>query len=166
MELYQSGDYAAFETLYTRHAPRVLGYFRKKAPAHSASELFQEAFLKLHRGRTKFSAGYPFLPWLFSICRHVLFDYLRRNETQVAAHASSDALSSLPALAKEDIGDGLRVALSGLPEPQRRAIELRYLSEWSFERIATNLNTTPLNVRQLISRGLKKARSSTPEGSP
>ena len=53
----------------------------------------------------------------------------------------------------------LSAALSGLPHIQRRAIELRYMNEWSFEKIAEEMSTTPENSRQIISRGIKKIRS-------
>ena len=41
---------------------------------------------------------------------------------------------------------------------QRKAIELRYGEDFSFEEIALSLNTTASNVRQLVSRALKKMK--------
>jgi len=33
------------------------------------------------------------------------------------------------------------------------------MNEWSFEKIADEMNTTPENSRQIISRGIRKIRS-------
>ena len=44
MELYQAGDFSAFETLYCRHAGRVFEYLKKKVSVESAQDLLQEIF--------------------------------------------------------------------------------------------------------------------------
>ena len=89
MALYQSGDGHAFETLYRRHSGRVFEFLQKKTNPLNARDLLQEAFLKLHRARHQYSVQYPFLPWLFTITRNVLVDFVRLNETKIAQHALS-----------------------------------------------------------------------------
>jgi len=162
MTLYQAGDYEAFEILYRRHSGRVFEFLKKKTNAETAGELLQETFLKVHRARAQYSAQYPFLPWLFTVARNVFLDSLRRSESKIesrsiAAEVSEIAIPEASASSAATLDMG--VALRGLPEHQRRAIELRYLSDWSFEQIAAEMRTSPLNARQLISRGVKKLRA-------
>ena len=161
MMLYQSGDAAAFECLYRRHSERVFGYLKKKVPPAAAQELVQETFMKVHKSRHHFSAAYPFLPWLFTISRSVLLDHFKKAETKIAgASAASDRLLERMPLAEAAVSNhDLDAVLASLPERQRRAIELRYLSEWTFEKIATELETSPESTRQIVSRGIKKLRS-------
>lgn len=161
MILYQTSDFEAFELLYQRHSRRVLAYFHKRAPLETAKDLLQETFTKLHLSRDKYDPRYPFLPWLFTISRNTLFDFFKQAETRLANVASSapallDSLIATPAIqaASEDTS----IFLSGLPHNQKRAVELRYLHDWSFEKIATDLKTSEDNVRQLVSRGIKKIR--------
>lgn len=158
MSRYQSGDVQAFESLYARHAGRVLAFLHKKVADQSARDLLQEIFLKLHRSRHQYSIQYPFLPWLFAITRNAIIDFIRLNETKVARNSAPSeteiAASELP----EPWMPDLSAALNTLPVNQRRAIELRYLSGWTFEQIASDMKTTPINVRQVISRGIKKLR--------
>jgi len=156
MVLYQGGDDRAFEVLYRRHSGRVFDFLQKRSSSQNASELLQEAFLKLHKARHQYSVQYPFLPWLFTITRNVLFDFSRLNETKVA---KSMVTRELDLTAAPEPRPEFGIALHSLPEAQRRAIELRYLSDWSFEKIASDMRTTPLNARQLVSRGLKKLRA-------
>jgi len=103
---------------------------------------------------------YPFLPWLFAITRNALVDFARLKETKIA-QASIDTTDLLPQPSEQKTtwSDDLTVALGTLPANQRRAIELRYLSDWTFEKIAEDMKTSPMNARQIISRGIKKLRS-------
>lgn len=166
MVLYQSGEMKAFEMLYARHSGRVLQYLKAKTSAESAHELLQEIFAKVHRSRSQYSSQYPFLPWLFAMTRNVIIDYFRLNESKVARESLHD-VSAIEEAAdhREEIPLDLSQVLQTLPASQRRAIELRYLSDWTFEQIASDLKTTPENVRQVISRGIKKLRSSLGGGS-
>lgn len=158
MTLYQSGEYTAFECLYERHSGRVFRYLKGKISQELAQDLLQETFLKVHRSRDQYQSQYPFLPWLFTVARNSLHDFLKSSDQKVIRiGADLDTLPDklLPVSSEHD----LSAALSGLPHVQRRAIELRYMNEWSFEKIAEEMNTTPENTRQIVSRGIKKIRS-------
>lgn len=158
MELYIASDYAAFETLYQRHSGRIFHYLKKKVGHEVAQDLLQETFSKIHRSRDKYKSQYPLLPWVFTIVRNLLTDHFRKNETQGKFVELKDqdephVEASLGGVTQ------LEQSLSILPSQQQRALKLRYLDDWSFEEIAKEINTTPQNARQLISRGLKKVRS-------
>lgn len=161
MALYQSGEAKAFETLYARHSGRVYEFLKKKTTAENARDLLQETFMKVHRSRHQYSAQYPFLPWLFAITRNALVDFIRLNESKVARNSVMEFREVASQTAEAPImwTPDLTNALQTLPVNQRRAIELRYLSDWTFEQIAEDMRTTPTNVRQVISRGLRKLRS-------
>lgn len=161
MTLYQGGDFAAFEILYHRHSGRVFEYLKKKVDVGHAQELLQETFEKFHRSRSKYNSQYPFLPWLFTISRNALFDFFKTAETKVSQSSSSSPvlLDSLVAVVSDTHSPhDISVILGELPHNQKRAIELRYLHDWSFEKIADDMKTSEINVRQIISRGLKSLR--------
>lgn len=160
MALYQNGDAKAFAVLYYRHAGRVLEFLQRKTSPQNARDLVQETFLKVHRSRHQYSVQYPFLPWLFAITRNALIDLSRLNEFKVAQGSQAqDDITEEPAAPPQAWPGDLTVALASLPAKQRRAIELRYLSDWTFEKIAAELKTSPLNIRQIVSRGLRRLRS-------
>lgn len=165
MSFYQLGEYFAFETLYLRHSGRVYSYLQKKVPAEVANDLLQDIFEKLHRARAKYNAAYPFLPWLFTVARNSLFDHFKLAENKLASqsHAEPALIENLP-MAEERETPNMAKLLEGLPVLQRQAIELRYLHDWSFEKIAAEIKTSQENVRQIISRGLKKIRLSRSKG--
>lgn len=155
---YQNGDYAAFECLYRRHSGRILRYLSMRVQPEIAKDLLQEVFMKIHRSREQYIAQYPVLPWLFTVTRNALIDFFKKAETRaVKVEINDDVFTKEREVQPPE--EDLSLALSGLPVLQRRAIELRYMNEWSFEKIAEELKTSPENSRQIISRGMKKMRA-------
>ena len=117
--------------------------------------------------------------WLRSILSHNLADVLRKLAAQkrdvrrewsldAALDQSSSRLEqwlaaeqsspSQRAIRQEEL---LRVAeaMAGLPESQRRAIELHHLRALSLSEIADELGTTKAAVAGLLHRGMKALRS-------
>lgn len=156
MKAYQLGEDGAFAILYKRHSSKIFGFLKKRLIQQDLTEdIFQAVFLKLHKTRATYNATLPFLPWLFSLVRSVMVDGIRSSH-----RVQEIAYSVLPekgnALEK---GEPAAIPdLSRLPERQQKALELRYREDLSFDEIARQLNTSPANARQLISRGIKNLK--------
>ena len=156
MAAYQKGDEGAFLVLYNRYAPKFYGYFQSRVKSRSqVDDLFQQAFLKLHKSRATYKPEFPFGPWAFTICRSVLIDGVRMP----AIETTTTDYDLLP----NDSGPRMKYPkleekLSSLSERERQAVEERYLNDSSFNEIAKQLNTTELNSRKIVSRALKKLR--------
>ena len=161
MEQYRNGSMEAFEELYERHKGKVYGYLGKRVSNRfDRDEIHQNVFLKLHRSRHRYNSSFPFLPWLFTLCRNVLIDFIRTKEAKEGRLVAGEGLiEGLSAVDSEDSGiDVLAPVISELNEDQREAIRMRYGEDFSFEEIARKLNTSVPNARQIISRAIKKLR--------
>lgn len=161
MLAYQNGSDEAFTVLYRRHSARVYGFlFSRLRDRALTDDIFQATFLKLHRFRGKYDAAAPFLPWLFVVCRTEMIQRIRaRNRVQARETPAAEAEDSLlnaeaPAPAEPEAS----VNLEGLPPQQRRALELRFGEDLSFDEIAERLHLTPENSRQLVSRAVRRLR--------
>lgn len=161
MQAYQFGDEIAFQKLYERHSGRVLSYLRAKVRDESLSrDIFQATFLKLHKSRSQYKVKFPFLAWLFTICRSELLDALKKNRSNKQDyHADlgkiSDSAQTFTSATNET---SPAFDLSSLSEVQRQTLEMRFQKDFSFEEIANALSTSPANVRQILSRAVKKLR--------
>ena len=159
---YQEGSEKAFEVLYERHSKKVYGYLKNRLKDPSfADDVFQATFLKLHHYRLKYDPSFPFLPWLFTVCKNVMLDHIRKKgriQEELNPLALEQAETPKP-------NETVTVPdLSALPVKQQKAIQLRYMQELSFEEIAKRLETSPPNVRQLISRAMKQLRVTLSKG--
>lgn len=165
MNLYLQGDIQAFDKLYLRHKAQVYGYLLKRLPSASlADEVFQNVFMKLHQSRDQYQKGEPFLPWLFTIARHALFDHLRKARSEKnkidAFQEHSEVMGS--GLDRENSGASTQVSeldLSALTESQKSLLNQRYVEGLDFEEIADRLNSSPVSVRQSVSRLTRKLKN-------
>jgi RNA polymerase sigma factor (sigma-70 family) len=154
MVAYQLGEAEAFEELYSRHAPKVLGFLKKRLSNDAqARDVFQATFFKLHKCRDRYDANFPFVPWLFTICRSELLDAVKKPHL-----ARETLVQAVPETTAEIAVEPENMELVSLPQAQREALEYRYKGDFSFEEIAKRLETSPANARQLVSRALRTLR--------
>ena len=161
MERYKNGSMEAFEELYGRHKAKVYGYLSKRVRSRfDRDEIQQNVFLKLHRSRHKYNSSFPFLPWLFTICRSVMIDFIRSKEAKEGKLVQDDGIIDTLASAEKGASeiDALAPAMAKLNEDQREAIKMRFREDFSFEEIAKRLDTSVPNARKVISRAVKKLR--------
>lgn len=157
---YKNGNEQSFQTLYGRHSALVYGYLIKRSRNSSAADdIFQSVFLKLHKSRGQYDSNIPFLVWLFTITRSVMIDYFRKQkrtletfDTEFVEASHSAALSSIPAHITNVLD------ISAIPERYQSVLKMRYLEDLSFEEMASKLNTSSSNARQLVSRAIRMLR--------
>jgi RNA polymerase sigma factor (sigma-70 family) len=161
MTAYAEGEVEAFEVLYHRHKRQILGYlFNNLRDRDEAEEVFQTVFAKLHAARDKYRIDIPFLPWIFTIARNALIDHCRRKRTyRQYMVTTEDAGLAYADQRTPGLSIGSAIAeLSSLDPTQRRALELRYDQELSFAEIASQLQTSSGNARQMVSRAIRRLR--------
>lgn len=158
-------DRGAMDELYRRHASRVLGYALKRGlPRERAEEVTQIVFLQLYRKRHLYRDEHPALAWLYVITKSELRDHRARENKGLPDHLPFDEKTlsqnhdTLPIV--EERAEA-RALLEGLPEREREALSRRYLRDEDFDEIAQALGTSEGNVRQLVSRALRKLRGQT-----
>lgn len=156
MAQYAAGDEGAFREIYGRYRARAYGFISKRVSQPSVvDELFQLTFLKLHHSRARYEPGRRFSAWFFTICRNVVVDHYRARGRSLEMATLNEETATAT---NESTGEVPGELLKSLPPKQREAIRLRYREELEFAQIARELGTSQSNVRQLISRGVRKIR--------
>lgn len=161
MEAYVAGDAAAFQQLFARYAPLLLGLFRRRTRSdEDAQDLVQQTFLSVHRARLDWRAGATVRPWLFTIAlnahRELGRRKGRRREATLAAEPAAPVASTLED--KEDVAR-LLATLESLPEPQREVIELHWFQGASFGEIASIVGASVSAVKVRAHRGYERLRA-------
>ena len=162
MERYVDGEAEAFEFLYRRVSPNLMGYLlRLTRNRERAEDLLQITFSKIHRARGSFLKGAPVLPWILAIARRSFLD--ERRSAQVRTEDLSPD-GSLPEQQHEEralpaeLSDALEVALDRLPETYREAIVLTKITGLSVAEAATVLGSTETAVKLRVHRGYNQLR--------
>lgn len=160
MQLYLDDEPQAFDEIYSRYSKKIYQYLSKRLRSSSdVDEVFQKAMLKFHKARYKYDAKFSLLAWFYTLAKNELYDHCKKknldlvplHEDQVEQQFEVDS-TPLDQLDLENI--------PGLKPKQKKAIELRYYNDKDFSEIAQLLETSPMNARKLISRGLKIIRLS------
>jgi RNA polymerase sigma-70 factor (ECF subfamily) len=164
MLAFAKGDEAAFDALFDRWSAPLLRFVERMVTDRATAEdLVQDAFLRVHRARSRYEPRARFSTWLYRIATNLARNELRRPR-RARPHASTDE-DRAPALelvgggvpADEAVDqrrrtDAVERALDALPERQRMALWLSAVEGLSYAEVAEALETTPKSVKSLVHR--------------
>lgn len=152
-------DPGAFGDLYTEYRYRVFAYFYGRGlQSADAEDLVSVTFEKAWRAIDRFEdRGVPLAHWLFTVARHTLMDYFRRNRMRNTWSLDDPKLEDQLATEDREPTDA-EPMLDELTGPQRDVLRLKVYDDRDGEEIAEILGMTYGGVRALQCRGLKKLR--------
>lgn len=156
MDRVKLGSADAFATLFARHRSALYGYIlRMTRRAEVADEVFQEAFLSVHRARSTWTRGEAsFRAWLYRIATNALRDGHRRAVRRPELLVDHDPGQHDAPNQRID----LERALGQLPDNLRDAFLLAAVNGFDHNEIAVALDISPDNARARVSRARGRLR--------
>ncbi len=161
MNAYVLGDAAAFDALFVRFAPLLLGVMRRQLPrAEDAAGLVQQTFLLLHRSRHDYQPTRPLRPWLMTIAYNLKREYFRKckRRPEVLTDREPAEVAPIALHERRRTASRVRAAIDQLPSAQRDVIAMHWLAELSFREIAPIVGVTLSAVKVRAHRGYKTLR--------
>jgi RNA polymerase sigma-70 factor (ECF subfamily) len=173
----QAGDAAAFERLVQQYDQNVLRLAMNllRSP-DDASDIYQEAFLRVYRNLHNFRFDCSFHTWLYRIVTNLCLDHLRKKK--VRKHESTtvetedgpvDRLSNVaderPALDPQravlsgEVRQRIRETLEGLTARERMVFELRHYQGMRLKSIGEVLGATEEAAKNCLFRATQKMRA-------
>jgi RNA polymerase sigma factor (sigma-70 family) len=148
-----SGDRAAFDRLYERHAPTVARRLRRiLGRREDVEDVLQMTFLELHRSLGRYDPARPFGAWLHGISLRVTSTFLRTRRRKWWQTSRSD-IDTFPGLAggrsPEDnaaVDEAARRVWAELQElaPEKRiAFTLFEIEQRTIGEVAELMGTSP-----------------------
>lgn len=173
----QSGDQYAFEKLVQAYDQGVLRLaFNLLRSPDDASDIYQEAFLRVYKNLHTFRFDCSFHTWLYRIVTNLCLDHLRkrkvRKEESTHVETSEGPLDRMEVLA-EDRAEGdpqrrlhsrqlsakIREAVAGLTPRERLVFEMRHYQGMRLRAIGEALGTTEEAAKNCLFRATQKMRS-------
>ena len=158
----RAGDEQAMEQIYDRYSAIVYSVaLRVLGDTAAAEDVLQEVFMQLWRSPDVFDASRGSLPgWLAVIARNRAIDSLRKRRPET--DLTEVVVSVEPDLAgKADWSRALekiRVALGGMPAPQRSALEMAFFDGLTHTEIAEKTGEPLGTIKTRIRAGLVALR--------
>jgi RNA polymerase sigma-70 factor (ECF subfamily) len=147
-----------------RNLDRVYGFFAYSLSSRAdAEDLTQQTFERATRawaGYDESRAGAA--TWLASIARNLLIDHLRAGRTVRTRSVDDADLEAIPAPPDHlslGLDPDLEDALAGLADRERELIALRFGADLTSGEIAELTGLTTSNVHQILSRSLRRMRT-------
>jgi RNA polymerase sigma factor (sigma-70 family) len=160
-------DPEALAELYVRYRAQLYAWFRSRLPESAASELTAELFAQVALSLRRFrdEADGSAAPWLYGIAKNLLRRYYERGRIDEAARRrlgmpirsyELDFEAIEERLAAGELQPELEAALQSLPRQQREALQLRVVSELSYQDVAAELNCSETAARIRVMRAVAK----------
>lgn len=153
-----------FQHLVDAHWRDVARLAHALAGPTLGDDVAQQAWVQALAAYPGLRSGSNLRGWLLTITRHAAMDAHRaaRRTTPVADLETHAAPPTGPA---PDPRPDLWEAVADLPERQRAAVALKYVTDLDHRAIAAVLDTTPAMSRRLVSDALATLRLTIPEES-
>ena len=170
LRLIAQKDKGALGEFYNQMASPLLAVsVRILGDRHEAEEVIQDVFLEIWNKAAAFDEmlGTAF-HWTMSIVRNRSIDRLRRRirhsriidrlQEFAPADATEASMQAMPGLGVDEMAR-VHAAVKGLPDEQRRALELAFFKGQTHAEIAESTGEPLGTVKARIRRGLLRLRS-------
>ncbi len=173
----QSGDQDAFEQLVRAHDQNVLRMaFNVLHSQEDARDVYQEAFLRVHRNLPKFRFDCSFSTWLYRIVANLCLDQIRRRKVRKEESPSVDTRSGevdrfqfVPEerasvdpqrqLMSAEVNSRIQEVLEQLTPRERVVFEMRHYQGMRLRAIGEALGVTEEAAKNCLFRATQKMRS-------
>lgn len=149
------------ESVWAQFGGALLGFIRKRVGnADDSEDLFQEVMLRVHRGLPGLEDEARLKPWLYSIARNAIIDYVRAGKGRHGLALPED----LPAPFEDeaDLNVAMEACLAPIleqvPEKYREAVRLADLSGMPQAELARTLGLSPSGAKSRVQRGRQMVR--------
>lgn len=169
IELFKKGNEEVFEEIVRRYQKKVYNTtYRMMGNHEDASDLAQEAFIRIYRNLHSFKGKSSFSTWLFTVTTNVCRDEMRKRQRRLQAQSLSEPVqfedgevereiaddSMAPEIVSlhREMHDEIQAVIEQLPPEQKEAIVLREFQGFSYEEIAEISGVAVGTIKSRISR--------------
>jgi RNA polymerase sigma-70 factor (ECF subfamily) len=163
------GRYEALDALHERYTPSLTRLAARQLGRAAAQDIVQDVFVSVWRHAHSFDPRRgTFRAWVVQITRRRIMNELRRRRFRPQADTDPDdsllatLADNVPDIAEQLAHDerrsAVRSALQVLPQPQRQAIALAFLDEFTHAEVARTLRIPLGTTKTRIRSGLLKLR--------
>jgi RNA polymerase sigma-70 factor (ECF subfamily) len=173
----QRGDGPAFTELVQRHQRRAfsiaLGLVRDE---EDASEIVQEAFVRVYRGLEAFNGAASFFTWLYRIVKNLSIDLMRRPawQRELSDELAGEQVDGLflaridgadpeDTLSRRELASVVGRAIEALPPYHRAVILMREVEGMSYEEMAVAAGVSKGTIMSRLFHARKKLQRALAE---
>ncbi|MBN2588987.1 MAG: sigma-70 family RNA polymerase sigma factor [Sedimentisphaerales bacterium] len=158
-----NGKLQAFEAIVTNYQDLVCAItYSGTADLQQSEELAHQTFINAWKNLSQLKDLSKFSPWLCSIARNNIRNFLNKNQRDIIAKAkpmeninekAADESSPLESAIKKEYKELVNDAIQQVPEQYRELLILYYRQQKSVKQVAMSLDLSEDTVKQRLQRG-------------
>lgn len=171
----QKGDNVAFEQLvmkYDRHVLNIAYGYRNNQD--DADDIYQEVFLRVHKGLKNFQARSKFSTWLYRITVNVCIEFkrkesVRRHESLSKSGGDDENTNSYETIIDSglrtdknildtEMNNLIQTEVDKLPQQLKMAFTLKYYQGLKIKEISSMMNCTEGTIKSYLFTSSRKLR--------
>lgn len=171
----QKGDNVAFEQLvmkYDRHVLNIAYSYRNNRD--DADDIYQEVFLRVHKGLKNFQSRSKFSTWLYRITVNVCIEFKRKEnvrrheslnrttddeENTISYETTIDSgLRTDKNILKNEMNNLIQTEVDKLPKQLKMAFTLKYYQGLKIKEISKMMNCTEGTIKSYLFTSSRKLR--------
>lgn len=164
-EIFESalqGNEAAYASFLKQAAEVIRRYLTTRMPVDCVEDVMQETLIAIHHARHTYIKGKPVGPWIYTIARHRMIDFMRKYRRIQKREAPIPEGFEIGTRDKTDRTTDkyelLLHALGKLPEKQRIVIEWMKIKGLSVKETAAKTGFSESAVKVNAFRGYQALR--------
>ena len=165
--LIKQGDTCAFEKLYRTYSPMLYSnVLRMVKFPETAEEIIQEVFMKVWERREQVDTEKSFKSYLFTIAKHLVYDFFhrqvkqRRLETDLIAVSTELFRHVEEVISRKETAHAIEQAISKLPRQRKLVYTLCKIEGKSYEETARLLGISVSTISDHIVKATKILQAS------
>lgn len=161
---FVNGCESSFCLIYNKYKDKIYFYcFRYCKSEEDTQELVQIIFIKLWENRHKIDYKRPLEPYLFTIVRNQIYDFLKSLSFYELIKRNSDqdeipSSNLLDLIQFNEYQDLANQAIDKLPEMRQIIFKMKYEEGLETEEIASLLKLSPNTVKSQLAKASKSIR--------
>lgn len=126
--------------------------YRLTGNDEDASDLMQDAFIRVFRAWKSFKPGTSFLSWIYRIETNIYLDELRRRKVRVYQGVSERAVATVDEYVETQLSEPVSKALEELTPLQRKIVFLALVDGCTYREVAQIVGCSIGTVRSRLHR--------------
>lgn len=170
IEQSKAGNFTAFEQLIFRYDQNVLNIAaRFTQSSEDAKDIYQETFIRVFKGLSKFQRKSEFSTWLYRIATNVCLTHKEKKKEATVPfddENDDDASGAHPRSENEtdtlvhgnEISNRIESALKDLSPQQKLVFTMRFYQDYKLKDIAAIMNCAEGTVKKYLFDATQKMR--------
>jgi RNA polymerase sigma factor (sigma-70 family) len=147
-----------FQALLDAHGRDVHRFLIATVGRVDADDCYQETWLAALRAYPRLRDASNLRSWVFTIAHRKAIDQIRSRARTAVPVGAAEALESGAGSAEPALPDGVWSHVAQLPDKQRTALALRFVTDAAYAEIAAVMRTSEEAARRNVHEGLKRLR--------